>query len=125
MTVEGRRAAGGREERRHQRRRAEREDPCAAAQRPQRGRTGDDCRRGRSDDHVNAAGASRERGHIGRRRAVASASAYVLDGAMHNNPQDNLNMPFPFPDALQEFSVATSGLERAERHRTRAPRSMR
>jgi hypothetical protein len=35
---------------------------------------------------------------------------YVLDGAMHNNPQDNLNMPFPFPDALQEFSVATSGL---------------
>jgi hypothetical protein len=36
--------------------------------------------------------------------------AYVLDGAMHNNPQDNLNMPFPFPDALQEFSVATSGL---------------
>ncbi|MBI4888856.1 MAG: TonB-dependent receptor [Acidobacteria bacterium] len=36
--------------------------------------------------------------------------AYLLDGAMHNNPQDNLNMPFPFPDALQEFSVATSGL---------------
>jgi len=36
--------------------------------------------------------------------------AYVLDGAMHNNPQDNLNLPFPFPDALQEFSVATSGL---------------
>ena len=29
---------------------------------------------------------------------------------MHNNPQDNLNLPFPFPDALQEFSVATSGL---------------
>ena len=36
--------------------------------------------------------------------------AYMLDGAMHNNPQDNLNMPFPFPDALQEFAVATSGL---------------
>ena len=35
---------------------------------------------------------------------------YLLDGAMHNNPQDNLNLPFPFPDALQEFSVATSGL---------------
>jgi hypothetical protein len=33
--------------------------------------------------------------------------AYLLDGAMHNNPQDNLNLPFPFPDALQEFSVAT------------------
>ena len=36
--------------------------------------------------------------------------AYLLDGATHNNPQDNLNLPFPFPDALQEFSVATSGL---------------
>jgi hypothetical protein len=36
--------------------------------------------------------------------------AYVLDGAMHNDPYDNTNMPFPFPDALQEFSVATGGL---------------
>ena len=36
--------------------------------------------------------------------------AYLLDGAMHNNPQDNANLPMPFPDALQEFSVATSGL---------------
>src|SRR5687767_13210353 len=36
--------------------------------------------------------------------------AYVLDGAMHNDTYDNLNLPFPFPDALQEFSVATSGL---------------
>ncbi len=36
--------------------------------------------------------------------------AYVLDGAMHNDAYDNLNMPFPFPDALQEFRVATSGL---------------
>jgi hypothetical protein len=29
---------------------------------------------------------------------------------MHNNPQNNANLPLPFPDALQEFSVATSGL---------------
>jgi hypothetical protein len=36
--------------------------------------------------------------------------AYLLDGANHNNPYDNLNMPLPFPDALQEFRVATSGL---------------
>jgi hypothetical protein len=36
--------------------------------------------------------------------------AYQLDGAMHNNPQNNANLPLPFPDALQEFSVATSGL---------------
>jgi hypothetical protein len=35
---------------------------------------------------------------------------YLLDGAPHNNPYDNLGMPLPFPDALQEFRVATSGL---------------
>ena len=29
---------------------------------------------------------------------------------MHNNPQNNANLPLPFPDALQEFRVATSGL---------------
>lgn len=34
-------------------------------------------------------------------------TAYVLDGAMHNNPYDNLNLPLPFPDALQEFRVET------------------
>jgi hypothetical protein len=36
--------------------------------------------------------------------------AYTLDGAMHNDHYDNLNMAFPFPDALQEFQVATGGL---------------
>src|SRR6185436_7549987 len=36
--------------------------------------------------------------------------AYLLDGAMHNDPYNNLNFPLPFPDAIQEFSVATSGL---------------
>jgi hypothetical protein len=41
---------------------------------------------------------------------LRSGVAYVLDGAMHNDTYDNLNLPFPFPDALQEFSVATSGL---------------
>jgi hypothetical protein len=35
---------------------------------------------------------------------------YTLDGAEHNNPQSNGNLPLPFPDALQEFQVATSGL---------------
>jgi hypothetical protein len=34
--------------------------------------------------------------------------AYSLDGATHNNPYDNLNLPFPFPDALLEFRVETS-----------------
>jgi hypothetical protein len=41
---------------------------------------------------------------------LRSGVAYSLDGAMHNDPYDNLNLPFPFPDALQEFSVATGGL---------------
>ena len=36
--------------------------------------------------------------------------AYTLDGAAHNEPQSNTNLPLPFPDALQEFQVATSGL---------------
>src|SRR6202008_4078345 len=35
---------------------------------------------------------------------------YTLDGATHNNPQQNANLPLPFPDALQEFRIATSGL---------------
>lgn len=37
-------------------------------------------------------------------------TTYRLDGAMHNNPYDNFNMPLPFPDALQEFKVETSAL---------------
>src|SRR3990172_3905976 len=41
---------------------------------------------------------------------LPSGVGYRLDGAMHNNPYDNRNMPLPFPDALQEFDVATSGL---------------
>ena len=36
--------------------------------------------------------------------------AYTLDQAEHNNPQSNANLPLPFPDALQEFRVSTSGL---------------
>src|SRR3954466_4392530 len=35
---------------------------------------------------------------------------YTLDGASHNNPQTNAGLPLPFPDALQEFQVATGGL---------------
>src|SRR5215212_5322925 len=36
--------------------------------------------------------------------------AYSLDGAVHNDPQNSASLPLPFPDALQEFRVATSGL---------------
>ena len=36
--------------------------------------------------------------------------AYMLDGAVHNDAQNSGGLPLPFPDALQEFRVATSGL---------------
>jgi hypothetical protein len=36
--------------------------------------------------------------------------SYTLDGANHNNPYDNLNLPLPFPDALQEFRAETSAM---------------
>jgi hypothetical protein len=35
---------------------------------------------------------------------------YLMDGADNNDAFTNVNLPFPFPDALQEFSVQTSGL---------------
>src|SRR5438552_1859555 len=35
---------------------------------------------------------------------------YILDGGTHNDPYNNLNLPLPFPDALQEFKVETSAL---------------
>ena len=35
---------------------------------------------------------------------------YVLDGATHNEPYINANLPLPFPDALQEFKVETSSV---------------
>ena len=50
--------------------------------------------------------------------------AYTLDGAAHNNPQSNAGLPLPFPDALQEFQVATSGLS-AENGVSQARRSTR
>src|SRR5258708_14546910 len=34
----------------------------------------------------------------------------MLDGASHNDPYNNLNLPLPSPDALQEFKVETSAL---------------
>jgi hypothetical protein len=34
--------------------------------------------------------------------------AYYLDGSLYNNPWDSANLPFPFPDALQEFKVESS-----------------
>jgi hypothetical protein len=35
---------------------------------------------------------------------------YMLDGGTHDDPENNLNLPLPFPDALQEFKVEMNGL---------------
>lgn len=39
-----------------------------------------------------------------------NSNNYLLDGGDHVDKFSNLNMPFPFPDAIQEFSVQTSTL---------------
>ena len=41
---------------------------------------------------------------------LANGMSYLMDGGTHNDPFNNLNLPFPFPDALQEFKVETSAL---------------
>ncbi len=40
----------------------------------------------------------------------ANGVNYLLDGGDHNDSMTNVNLPVPFPDALQEFSVQTSAL---------------
>ena len=35
---------------------------------------------------------------------------YLLDGTIFQDPYNNLSLPLPFPDALQEFKVETSAL---------------
>jgi hypothetical protein len=35
---------------------------------------------------------------------------YMLDGGTHDDPENNLALPLPFPDALQEFKVEMNGL---------------
>jgi hypothetical protein len=40
----------------------------------------------------------------------ANSTNYVLDGGTNLDTFSNVNLPFPFPDALQEFSVETNAL---------------
>jgi carboxypeptidase family protein len=35
---------------------------------------------------------------------------YSLDGIIHQDPYNNLSLPLPFPDAVQEFKVETSAI---------------
>lgn len=39
-----------------------------------------------------------------------NSNNFLLDGSDHNDSFSNVNAPFPFPDAIQEFSVNSSGL---------------
>jgi len=39
-----------------------------------------------------------------------TSTNYLMDGTDNNDALTNVNLPFPFPDAIQEFSVQTSGL---------------
>jgi outer membrane receptor protein involved in Fe transport len=41
---------------------------------------------------------------------AATGTTYMMDGGSHNDPLNNLALPLPFPDALQEFKVETSAL---------------
>lgn len=41
---------------------------------------------------------------------MLNGTTYLLDGGTHNDPFNNLNLPLPFPDAIQEFKVETSSL---------------
>jgi hypothetical protein len=54
-------------------------------------------------DYVNSVGVSVSGGQI-------NGNNYLLDGGDNNDSHSNINMPFPFPDALQEYSVQTNGI---------------
>ena len=41
---------------------------------------------------------------------MGNGLTYLLDGGTHNDVYNNLGLPMPFPDALQEFKVETSSM---------------
>src|SRR5579884_3670936 len=41
---------------------------------------------------------------------MLNGTTYLMDGGTHNDVFNNLNLPLPFPDAIQEFKVETSAL---------------
>ena len=51
---------------------------------------------------------------------LTNGLSYRLDGATHNDPYNNLNLPLPFPDAMQEFKVETSALPAQYGHHSAA-----
>ena len=51
---------------------------------------------------------------------LSNGMTYLLDGGTHNDPFNNLNLPLPFPDAMQEFKVETSALPAQYDHHSAA-----
>jgi len=51
---------------------------------------------------------------------LSNGMTYLLDGGTHNDGYNNLNLPLPFPDALQEFKVETSALPAQYGHHSAA-----
>ncbi|MGA8873353.1 MAG: TonB-dependent receptor, partial [Candidatus Acidiferrales bacterium] len=41
---------------------------------------------------------------------MLNGTTYLMDGGTFNDPFNNLNLPTPFPDAIQEFNVQTSAI---------------
>ncbi len=69
---------------------------------------------GAAIDHVDGTNISNKSFYTSHSIAVAGSAGnttnYLLDGGDNNDSFTNVNMPFPFPDALAEFSVETSVL---------------
>src|SRR5262245_50260366 len=72
-------------------------------------------------DLITLSGAAVQQGTTGNRSfagndivsmagSLGFGAAYMLDGIPHMDPYDGQSQPLPFPDALQEFKVETSGL---------------
>jgi hypothetical protein len=51
---------------------------------------------------------------------LSNGMTYILDGGTHNEAMNNLNLPLPFPDAMQEFKVETSALPAQYGHHSAA-----
>ncbi len=51
---------------------------------------------------------------------LSNGLTFRLDGGTHNDPYNNLNLPLPFPDALQEFKIETSALPAQYGHHSSA-----
>src|SRR6202008_3144189 len=96
-------------QRRHQRSRrsaADRRAAAAGAPGHRSDRARGRSRRNRAAEQPQLRGGGNFSVAAGRQFGVA----YSLDGSVHNDPQNSGGLPLPFPDALQEFRVATSGL---------------